>query len=159
MSVQLTHIEEEHSQEAASKGDVAGALAALERATIEMSYDPPLASPFSRSHERYLRATLLSASGRDEEAIRWYSSFSGISLYDLIFLAPSHLRRGEIQERLGNCEKAIEHYERFIGLWEDCDPELRPLTGEAEHQLAQLRGKQSEQEHVALRGAAPGPGA
>jgi tetratricopeptide (TPR) repeat protein len=66
------------------------------------------------------------------------------SFYDVVYLAPSHLRRGEIYERLGEPDTAVEHYRRFIELWENCDPELRPHVEEAERKLARLR-KELEQ--------------
>ena len=117
----------------------AAALRELERARMETWYELPIASPFySQAYERYLRAELLNALGRPEEALPWYGSFADFSIYDLVYLAPSHLRRGEIYERLGQREKAVEHYARFIELWKDCDPELRPLVDGTKDRLARL---------------------
>ncbi len=101
-----------------------------------------VASPFySQANERYLRAGLLVAANRQQEALRWYSSFREASLYDLVYLAPSHLRRAEIYERLGEREKAALHYRRFVELWSDADPELRSMVEHAEAHLASLAGE------------------
>lgn len=51
------------------------------------------------------------------------------------------LERGRIQERRGDPQQAAAHYARFVDLWKDCDPELRPILREAERGLARVRGK------------------
>lgn len=61
-----------------------------------------------------------------------------ISVYDLIYLGPSHLQRGEICEIFGEREQAIQHYTRFIALWQNCDPEFKPMLTNATARLAQL---------------------
>jgi tetratricopeptide (TPR) repeat protein len=93
---------------------------------------------YQQSHERFLRAELLSELNRDEEALGWYGSFGWSWGYEYIYFAPSHLRRGEICERLGQRDQAIEHYTRFVELWQDCDPELRPTVEEAQIKLDHL---------------------
>ena len=37
--------------------------------------------------------------------------------------------------KLGN---TVHHYSRFIYLWKDCDPELRPMVEDAERRLDAL---------------------
>jgi DNA-binding SARP family transcriptional activator len=125
---------------ARTQGDLPQALVELE----QISYDVARAyrlrfSAHAGVRERFLRAELLSALGRDEEALQWYGSFPS-AVDDLMYLAPSHLRRGQIYERVGDRERAIAHYTRFIRLWKDCDPEFRPLVVEAEQALARLQG-------------------
>jgi len=39
---------------------------------------------------------------------------------------------------MGNSEKAIEFYTRFVRLWKDCDPELVPIREEAQRNLDRL---------------------
>lgn len=96
-------------------------------------------SPFySHVSARYLRAELLNALGRYEEALPWYGNIL-LSIYDHTYLAPSYLRQGEIYEKLGNQEEAIEHYTRFVELWKDCDPELRPLVDDAKARIERLK--------------------
>jgi tetratricopeptide (TPR) repeat protein len=94
----------------------------------------------SGAHERYLRAEVLEALGRDEEAINWYASL-GLLPAEVSYLAPAHLRRAEILERLGRPEEAALHYNRFIELWRECDPELRPEVARAEDALERLSGE------------------
>jgi hypothetical protein len=76
--------------------------------------------------------------GHLEEALALYATFEQYSAYDLIYAAPAHLKRAAIHERLGNVEQAVEHSHRFLDLWGDCDPGLRPLLEEAESRLARL---------------------
>ncbi len=118
----------------------AEALAALEQAPREMSWHLMSWSPFfSQPYERFLRAELLRTVGRGAEALGWLGSFaSAESPYDIVYRAPSYLRRGDIYTDLGQREQAITHYARFIELWKDCDPQLRPLVEEARTRLARL---------------------
>ena len=96
-------------------------------------------SPFySRANERYLRAELLASLGQPREALRWYGSFAAHSSYDLLYLGPGYLRRGEIYEELGEPQAAADNYARFIELWKDCDPELRPLLERGERGLERV---------------------
>jgi tetratricopeptide (TPR) repeat protein len=75
--------------------------------------------PFA--HERWLRAELLHELGRDQEALRWYGTFPDRGAYDLIYLAPSHLRRAQIYEKAGNKTLARKHYERTLALWANAE--------------------------------------
>ena len=93
---------------------------------------------YSRAYEYYLRAKLLNELGRYEEALICYKAVGVKSFHDIIYYAHSHLRRGEIYERLGERERAIEHYRIFVELWEDCDDELRPQFEAARQRLAAL---------------------
>ncbi len=88
-------------------------------------------------NERWLRAEALHALGRYQEALRWYLPLAGSTL-DVEFLAPKHLRIAEIYDQLGDRDKAAHHYRRFIEVWSDCDPELRPLITSAERALERL---------------------
>jgi DNA-binding SARP family transcriptional activator/tetratricopeptide (TPR) repeat protein len=126
---------------AAAGGRRAEALRELEGVLlIDARVDQVGASPFySQGLERFAYASLLEASGRLEDAALWYGSFSANSIFDLAFLAPSHLRRGAIAERLGRLGEARRHYEAALALWPTCDAELRPLTDEARTRLVALQ--------------------
>jgi hypothetical protein len=50
-----------------------------------------------------------------------------------------NLRLAQIAERLGRSDEAVAYYERFVAIWEDADPELRPLVREARDRLSALR--------------------
>jgi tetratricopeptide (TPR) repeat protein len=89
--------------------------------------------------ERFLQGELLAARGQYDDALRWFASFPEPEGYDLIYLAPSHLRRAEIYDELGDRQRAASHYARFFALWADCDPALQPTVTRARHRLAELR--------------------
>jgi tetratricopeptide (TPR) repeat protein len=96
-------------------------------------------SPFySQGLERYQYAGLLEREGRLEEALRWYSSFSSNSIFDFIYLAPSHIRSGRLLERLGRREEAAKHYQQALRLYHASDPEFRPLVREAQDGLLRV---------------------
>jgi tetratricopeptide (TPR) repeat protein len=84
---------------------------------------------------QFFRAELLLALGREDEAARWFAAHH----YADEFLAPRFRRLAQIEERRGNREKAIAYYSRFVDLWKDCDPELRPQVADAEAHLTALR--------------------
>ncbi len=89
-------------------------------------------------HERFLRAEALDRQGKHEEALGWLSTFDEHSAAGRVYLAPAHFRRGEILERLGRAAEAAASYRRFVGLWQDADPELQGMVGEARQRLARL---------------------
>lgn len=90
--------------------------------------------------ERYAHAELLFTSGKDSEALAWFSTFEHGTAFEHVFVAPAHLQRGELLERMGERARAAEHYARFLELWRDADPELRPLVERARQRLGALRG-------------------
>jgi tetratricopeptide (TPR) repeat protein len=93
---------------------------------------------FTQEHARHLRVHVLRAQQKHREALQWIeTSFQGAPS-EIVYLAPMHLARAEIYERLGEREKAAEHYRRFLVLWRDCDPELRPVLERAKSELARL---------------------
>ena len=121
-------------------GDAARALSLLDGSRRLARFDLTIWSPFySQSLSRYLRAELLDRLGRREEALSWFESFGGNSIYEQFLVAPSHLRRGEILERLGRRAEAAGHYERFAALWRECDDELRNRVVDAGVRAARLR--------------------
>jgi len=125
------------------RGRTAEALAELEQMHMRAGYEPGVASPFfSEALERFRRAEALDAAGRREDALTLYGSFREYSLYDQIYLGPASLERGRLLDQLGRRQEAVTEYARFIDLWQDCDPELRPLLREARLALSRL-GSQS----------------
>jgi DNA-binding SARP family transcriptional activator len=95
--------------------------------------------PFlARAHERYLRGELLSAVGRDAEALPWFASLATLSVPESPFRAPAYLRQAEIHERLGNRSEAARHYARFVELWRESDPGFQPLVNAARQHQATL---------------------
>ena len=113
-------------------------LTELEASRLETSL-AMLVSPFgSRSWERYLRAEALRALGRDDEALGWFESMGQNRTYDLIYLAPSLVRSGEILERKGRLAEAADRFDHARALWRHADPELRFIIETADVRLASL---------------------
>ncbi len=53
-------------------------------------------------------------------------------------MAVAHRHLAEVYDRLGNEKNAAHYYARFIRMWRDCDPELRPPVDSAERALEGL---------------------
>ncbi|MFC2142620.1 protein kinase [Acidobacteriota bacterium] len=60
-------------------------------------------------------------------------------LYGILW-AKSHFKLGEVYEKLGNQDKAIEHTEKFLEMWKDADPGLPELT-DARTRLIRLQNQ------------------
>lgn len=115
------------------------ALRALELGTAVTPFVVAWTSAFmSQAYERYVRAELLHAAGRDADALRWYETIPENSPYDLVYLGPSLYRQGRIHEAHGRRDEARAKYRRFVDLWRDADPELRPLVDDAQTRLRGL---------------------
>ncbi len=84
----------------------------------------------------YLKGEVLLQLGQDDEAAR---QFQIVRSAMEPFISPRFRRLAQIEERRGNKDKAISYYRRFVELWKDCDPELRPQVDEARAHLAALR--------------------
>lgn len=125
---------------AAASGDTAAALRALEPLRFETWHQWAIASPFaSLAHERFLLAELLRLTGRGGEAMRWYASTEASTPHDLVYLAPSLLRRAELGASLGRPDEAREHYRRFLDVWRDADPAFAPWLERARGRAGALR--------------------
>jgi len=119
-------------------GDAAGAYEQIRTAPLGPQYLTATTGFAGQGYERFLFGESLAALGRRTEAIRWFATFPEPAAYDLIYLAPTHLRRARLFDQLGDRAAATRHYARFVELWLDCDPELRPLVDEAKARLAVL---------------------
>jgi hypothetical protein len=51
----------------------------------------------------------------------------------------SFAERGALYQQLGERDKAIEYYERFIAAWEKADPKLQPLVERARQAVQAIR--------------------
>ena len=120
------------------RGRAAQALAILGEARGHVPA-PLLRSPFyAEEPARYLRAELLQQAGRDREALNWLRQGFADTPTEVAYLAPLHLRRAEIYDRLGDRATAMQEYERFLHLWAGCEPELEPVVKNARDRLARL---------------------
>ncbi|HET7321332.1 MAG TPA: hypothetical protein VFI96_02480, partial [Longimicrobiaceae bacterium] len=93
---------------------------------------------FARTRERYLRAELLFRAGRLDEADAAFAAVPHGSRSDYIYLAPVHLRRGQIQERRGDRPAAAAHYRRVLTLLAHPDPEFAALRNAADAGLRRV---------------------
>ncbi len=80
-----------------------------------------------------------------DSAIYWYERslatpmFSPMMWHPAMRNPPTHERLAQLYAAAGNRAKAVEHYQKFIDLWKDADPELQPRVVDARARLAQLR--------------------
>jgi hypothetical protein len=79
-----------------SRGNAAEALRQLGGPRLPANRTLPMLWEYTVADERFLRAELLQAAGRNDEALRVLASFPDPQGYDLHYLAPAHLRRAEI---------------------------------------------------------------
>jgi len=91
------------------------------------------------------RAQALDLANQPDSAIAEFERFVAFRDANFLlhrdYLAGSHKRLGELYDAKGNVAKAIENYEKFVGLWKDADPELQPKVREARARLDALRRK------------------
>jgi len=78
------------------------------------------------------RAGLLGAQGA------WLDHLVESSVFEFVYLPVSYLRRAEIHDRMHDPKSAAADYSAFIGLWGNCDPDLRPTVDRARRKLAGL---------------------
>jgi DNA-binding SARP family transcriptional activator/TolB-like protein len=121
------------------EGDARRGLAFLGEAPPQLDSLLPRFASYAVADERFARASMLAAIRSDSAAFRWLETFPDASGYDLIYLAPAHLARAELHEKRGERAAAAAEYRRFIALWKDCDPALRPVLDAARRQLDTLK--------------------
>ena len=119
----------------------ADALKALEAVRGEVPLDLSNSAPFSEDYARFLRGEALLGTGNDDEALRWLEHGFAGTPDEMAFQAQVSLRLGDIYERKGERQKAIDRYSRFVRLWAACDVRLRPAVEDARARLARLTGE------------------
>jgi tetratricopeptide (TPR) repeat protein len=121
-------------------GEPAAGLAVIDSAWQELDRKPEV-YPYllDAGHPRFLRAELLRMAGRDREALAWYGSVLEHFDKGVVYAAPVHLRRAALLERAGRPREAAAHYARFVALWAECDPALRPQLDHARKRLQSLQ--------------------
>jgi serine/threonine protein kinase/tetratricopeptide (TPR) repeat protein len=122
----------------AQAGDTARALATLARQSLTIRWKYQARDALHRRPiGRFLRAEMLFNLGRYEEALGWYDGVAEFGRPGFVLLAPTYWRMGEIHERLGNRERAIEYYSRFVARWRTADRNLRDGASLVRHRLFQ----------------------
>jgi DNA-binding SARP family transcriptional activator len=105
------------------------------------TYPDPLSYLVGTS--KWARIQSLVALGRDEEALRWLETIPDVGGYDLIYIAPASLLRGQILERLGRNPQAAAAYRRAAELWADADGEFDALLHSARDGAERTGGAQA----------------
>jgi len=120
-------------------GDPAEACRLMEAAPLRYWFFSA-SDPFrKRTHSRFLRAELLRAAGRHEDALGWYAGLIRAEVEDVLpYLPGAYLGSARSLEALGRNAEAIRHYRKFIDMWKRCDPELQPMVDDAKTRLARL---------------------
>ncbi len=108
----------------------------------DVSPEEAVLSPFfSLPAARYAHAIALRSAGDLEGAASWFASLGELSIPDLVYLAPAHLRLADLDLRRGRRAAAAEHYRAFLALWHDCDPEHRPIVDAVARKLQTLAAR------------------
>ena len=125
------------------RGETDRALEALDAARLRFPHWTLAQAFYDEPLVRYVRAEILYEAGRYADALPWYTSVDDGGTPEearagVFYLGPSYLRRAQIYEQLGDEERAVDFYTRFIDLWKDCDPELQPQVKAAQERLNRL---------------------
>jgi len=87
---------------------------------------------------RFSLARLLVATGRLDEASRWFSPTP--TIWDIGPLAVMwRLERARLSERMGHRSEAIDDYRYVAGMWQHADSVLLPYVAESRRALERLR--------------------
>ncbi len=123
------------------RGETEAALQALENIDYFPRFEFISASPFfSRALDRWLHGELRRELDRPREALPWYNTLSD-GWGEFLFAGPAHLRQAQIYEELADTASAIHHYQEFVRLWGEADPELQPLVEGARSARDALTGE------------------
>jgi len=124
------------AEAARQEGDNEEALNHLKNLKLQASLG---FNPFyTGARERFLRAELLAKAKQYKEALAWYNTFD-ITVWDNYpYVAPAHLARARILEKLGKNQEAADAYKRFIELYVNADSVLQPMIRTAGERLEQL---------------------
>jgi tetratricopeptide (TPR) repeat protein len=88
-------------------------------------------------------AELFDAAGRADSALVYYllyldTPFNFRFWEDVVMLARTHERLGQLYDERGDLENAALHYARFVELWAEADPELQPRVQVATARLEEI---------------------
>lgn len=93
-------------------------------------------------NERWVRARLLAATGDDRGAAALLEQMPVPLAYwphaEKVLWA---FERAQVNDRLGNCDQAIEDYSYVVDVWHAADAELQPVVEQARDALARLAGE------------------
>ena len=92
------------------------------------------------------RALIWDRAGNPDSAIAEYEKYLVLPdaerVWMDVFYLPTALRRlGQLHDDKNNREQALRFYGRFVDLWREADPELRPVVNEVRASMARLAGE------------------
>ena len=126
-------------------GDYEQAVSFADSSVIEASWRDYLDPSVSPVDAMMIKAQAYYAMGAYTETVRWLDALgdgltaTAIAWQPMILhVAISYYLRGKSYEALGNTERAIHFYARFLELWSDADAELQPFVRNAEEGLNRL---------------------
>jgi tetratricopeptide (TPR) repeat protein len=117
----------------------AGALALLEKQKLRIPLRYEMHYDYWKTGEWFLRAAILEALNRPQEALPLYDALIFASFSDPIFGPIAHLHKARIYAAQKDGRHAIEHYEAFTDAWKNCEGAEKPLLDAAEHEVSRLR--------------------
>jgi tetratricopeptide (TPR) repeat protein len=93
-------------------------------------------------------ARAYATAGQTDSAIAVYERYLGTNWLQRVMddgsrLAPMHRELGRLYEQRGDRTRARKAYMRFLDLWKDCDPELRPAVAEVRRRIRELEVSES----------------
>jgi len=89
-------------------------------------------------------AAVLYKKGNFKKAQEQYEKIISLTTGRLFFgdiYAKAFYNLGKIYQQKGWKGKAIDSYKKFIDLWKNCDPLLKPLVDDARKRVKELEGK------------------
>ncbi len=117
------------------------AIAEFRRADLDADGRPATESP-TRVHFNLGRAFDLA--NQPDSAITHFEALTSIpydNRYDddVLALAGTQKRLGELYDAKGDRERAVSHLSKFVELWKNADAELQPAVTDAKRRLAKLQ--------------------
>ena len=97
---------------------------------------------FTLEHARFVRVQQLVANSDFTAALQAMDNGFRGSPEEFVFLAPIHEQRAHVHEQLGDRQKAIESYRRFVRLWDNADPALQARVESARAAIKRLEGSE-----------------
>jgi tetratricopeptide (TPR) repeat protein len=116
----------------------AEALALLQKQKLRIPMRYELHYVYWKTGEWFLRASLLEALGRADEALPLYDTLVFGSFHDPIFAPIAHLHKARIYAAQRKTAEAIKHYQAFTDAWRNCEAAEKPLLEAAERELERL---------------------
>jgi DNA-binding SARP family transcriptional activator/TolB-like protein len=110
---------------------------------------------YTQAHERFFRAELLMALGRNREAERWLQTVVDDQGEGLVLSARVHIALATIAEREGAEPRAIAQYQRAFSLWSNADASVMAAMRDTEAHLASMVERQAHPSQNMLSGILP----